>query len=161
MESNRKDDISAGFQASESASYLFSIAFQQDRNTNIATPYSQRIVSSGYQTIPIICICRLFLATLIHATRKPGEALDSPWTTATHRYSAKSTFYKGNIDNVRHSTTVPYIYHNNPRRPSPKGLLTDNIIAAHIKMRYFLLLSLLSEKTDSVKHSHIALFLPD
>ena len=37
MESNRKDDISAGFQASESASYLFSIALQQDRNTNIAT----------------------------------------------------------------------------------------------------------------------------
>ena len=161
MESNRKDDISAGFQASESASYLFSIALQQGRNTNIATPYSQRIVSLGYQTIPIICICRLFLATLIHATRKPGEALDSPWTTATHRYSAKSTFYKGNRDIVRRSTTVPYIYHNNHRRSSPEDLLTDNIIAAHTKMQRFHSLPRLSGKTESVKHSRIALFLPE
>lgn len=42
MESNRKDDISAGFQASESASYLFSIALQQDRNTNIRTLHTAR-----------------------------------------------------------------------------------------------------------------------
>ena len=161
MESNRKDDISAGFQASESASYLFSIAFQQDRNTNIATPYSQRIVSSGYQTIPIICICRLFLATLIHATRKPGEAPGYPWITATHRHSTKSTFYKGNRDNVRRSTTVPYIYHNNHRRSSPEDLLTDNIIAAHTKMQRFHSLPRLSGKTESVKHSRIALFLPE
>ena len=73
----------------------------------------------------------------------------------------KSTFYKGNRDNVRRSTTVPYIYHNNHRRSSPEDLLTDNIIAAHTKMQRFHSLPRLSGKTESVKHSRIALFLPE
>lgn len=47
--------------------------------------------------------------------KKTGWGTRLPVNTATHRYSTKSTFYKGNIDNVRHSTTVPYIYHNDPR----------------------------------------------
>ena len=159
MESNRKDDISAGFQASESASYLFSIALQQDRNTNIRTLHTAKESCIG--NTKLFNICKSFPATHIHAARKPGEAPGYPWITATHRHSTKSTFYKGNIDNVRRSTTVPYIYHNNHRRSSPEDLLTDNIIAAHTKMQRFHSLPRLSGKTESVKHSRIALFLPE
>jgi len=65
------------FHVSESASYLFSIALQQDRNTNIRTLHTAKESCIGNTWL--FNICKSFPATHIHAARKPGEAPGYPW----------------------------------------------------------------------------------